>query len=51
MKLNIKKDREAIKNIILNNVKVIETAGNKESICQEVADAIILYFIEKNKKE
>ena len=48
MKLNIKKDRKAIKDIILNNIKLIETAGNKDGICQELADAILLYLIEKN---
>ena len=47
MKLNVKKDRVAVKNIILNNVKLIETARNKDSICQELADAILLYLIEK----
>jgi len=48
MKLNIKKDRKAIKDIIYNNLKLIEIAGNKDSICQELADAILLYFIEKH---
>ena len=48
MKLNIKKDRKAIKDIIHKNLELIKIAKNKDNICQELADAILLYLIEKN---
>lgn len=49
--INVKEDRKAIKDIIYKNLKLIEMAGNKEGICQELADGILLHFIEKGKNK
>ena len=49
MKFNVKKDRIEIKNIIFRNLKLIEMAKNKERVCQDIADAILVYLIEEEK--
>jgi len=47
MKVNVKKDREVIKDIIYKNLKLIKMSGNKEQACQTLADAIIVYLLEE----
>ena len=48
MKLNIKKDRIEIARIIDVN---LELMNKNHMMCQEVADAIMLYLIEKEVKK
>jgi len=49
MKIEVVKDREIICDIIYKNIKLIEKAGNKKQICQELADCILVYFVEKEE--
>jgi hypothetical protein len=49
--MNVKEDRIIIKDILFKNLELIKLAGNKEMICQELADAILLDFIEKDETE
>ncbi len=46
MKLEVKKDRLEINKIIENSIPLIE---KNKSLTQDCADAIMLYFIEKEK--
>ena len=47
MKLNIQKDRKEIARIIERNMKLLKK--NPKGMSQEIADAILLYLIEKRK--
>jgi len=47
MKISTLKDRKVIKDIIYKNLKLIEMAKDKEMICQNLADSILVYFIDK----
>ena len=49
MKINVQKDREVIKDIIYKSLKLIRISKNKEAMCQNVADAIILHLIESER--
>ena len=44
MKINIKKDRKEINKIIKNCLPLMKM---NDKICQDCADAILIYFIEK----
>jgi len=48
MKLNVREDRKEIEKIIRINLPLM---NKNEGMCQEVADAIILHFIEKEKSK
>ena len=47
MKLNIQKDRLEISRIIFRNMKLLKK--NPGIMSQEIADAILLYLIEKKR--
>jgi len=47
MKIDVKEDRKEIERIIRINLPLM---NKNERMCQEVADAIILHFIEKEEK-
>lgn len=44
--LNVRKDRKEIERIIRINLPLM---NKNESMCQNIADAILLYFIEKQE--
>ena len=44
MKLNVKEDRKEIEKIIRINLPLM---NKNEKMCQEIADAILVYFVEK----
>ena len=48
MKIDVKEDRKEIEKIIRINLPLM---NKNEGMCQEVADAIILHFIEKEKSK
>jgi len=48
MKIDVKEDRKEIERIIRINLPLM---NKNEGMCQEVADAILLHFIEKEKKQ
>lgn len=48
MKIDVKEDRKEIERIIRINLPLMNL---NESMCQEIADAIIVYFIEKMEEE
>ena len=47
MELNVKKDREEVNKIIENCLPLMKMS---KKMCQDCADAIILYFIEGDKE-
>lgn len=47
VKINVRKDRKEIERIIRVNLPLMK---KNERICQDIADCILLYFIEKEKK-
>ena len=48
MRMEIKKDREEIAKIIINNIRLLNKNSNT---AYGIADCILLYYIEKKSKE
>ena len=48
MEINVKKDRKEIERIIRINLPLM---NKNKGMCQEIADCILVYFIEKPKQK